>query len=517
MDRRTENKGDGPGPGPSSGFNAPLWIVLGTFALAALFYRPTSLEIAGLWEDTIKRRYTHGWLVLAVTLWLIWRDRWYLGSLKLTPPLGGWVLVALGSLGWLVGYYAGVQAVTTLSLPLLVLATIWAAGGFALAKRVAFPVLLLYFALPVWELVNPVLQWLTAVANLWLAELFGIPVVMTELVIHIPEGSFEIAGGCSGLHFFIVALYIATVQGELDRDDMPSRLKLLLLAGSLAVVTNWLRVFIIILAGHLTNMQHFLVKVDHYYFGWVLFAFTLVFYFWVSKRIERRDETVPAAPVRAPVSGTPVRLGVALAIAGLALGPLWSMVRAMERAPAEGQLAPPAVAGWTGPGQYDGWWRPVFANADEEFQVAYQDGSGTEVALYRAAYHSQRQGKELIGHSNSVMGERQQGQSLGSRRVSAGTANVEVSETMATGWDSHGILVWSVYALDGHPDRMGLMSRLEYGLKSLLKSPTASVVAIAAGCEMDCESARATLESFAAEALPALLPGIERDRTVAAN
>jgi len=180
-------------------------------------------------------------------------------------------------------------------------------------------------------------------------------------------------------------------------------------------------------------------------------------------------------------------------------------------------LAPPAVAGWTGPGQYDGWWRPAFANADEEFQVAYHDGSGTEVALYRAAYHSQRQGKELIGHSNSVMGERQRGRVLGSRSVPLGDTNVAVSETMTTGLDSHGILVWSVYALNGRPDRMGLKSRLEYGLQSLLEFPTASVVAIAAGCEMDCESARATLETFAAEALPDLLPGIERDRTVASD
>jgi len=74
-----------------------------------------------------------------------------------------------------------------------------------------------------------------------------------------------------------------------------------------------------------------------------------------------------------------------------------------------------------------------------------------------------------------------------------------------------------VYAIDGRPDRMGLTSRVEYGLRSLLKFPTASVVAIAVGCDADCESARATLETFAAEALPDLLPGIERDRTVASD
>ena len=106
---------------------------------------------------------------------------------------------------------------------------------------------------------------------------------------------------------------------------------------------------------------------------------------------------------------------------------------------------------------------------------------------------------------------------LGYRDIPAGGATVEMSEALAAGRDGHDLLVWSVYALDGHPDRMGLRSRLAYGLRSLVDFPTASVVAIAAECEADCESARATLGAFASEALPALLPGTERDRTVAAD
>ncbi len=148
--------------------------------------------------------------------------------------------------------------------------------------------LFLYFAFPVWELISAPLQSLTALVSLWLTQMVGIPVAMDEYVIHIPEGWFEIAGGCNGLHFFIVALGIATLHGEIDRDDWRSRLLLLAIAGTLALVTNWLRVFIIIVAGHLTNMQHFLVKVDHYYFGWFLFAFALLFYVYVSARLPRR-------------------------------------------------------------------------------------------------------------------------------------------------------------------------------------------------------------------------------------
>jgi EpsI family protein len=276
-------------------------------------------------------------------------------------------------------------------------------------------------------------------------------------------------------------------------------------------------VFIIILAGHLTNMQHFLVKVDHYYFGWVLFAFTLVFYFWASRRIERRDETAPApAPGRASASGNQVWLGVALAAAGLMLGPAWATVRAMEGTTAGAPVAPPVVAGWTGPDSYDSWWHPLFARADEEFQAGYRSAEGAAVTLYRAAYYIQRQGRELIGHDNSVMGDQRSARRVAMRRVAAGGREVEVSEWLAAGNGAADLLVWSVYALDGYPDRMGLVSRLLYGLESLRRFPTASVVAMASECVPDCDTARRTLESFAVASLPTLLPGIERNRTAAA-
>ena len=233
----------------------------------------------------------------AVTVWLIWRDRVEPGLDPVGTAAGGWVLVAIGSLGWLVGLNAGLLAVTTMALPALVLVTIWAAGGWQLARRVAFAVLFLYFALPVWELISAPLQSLTAFVCLWLTRLVGIPVTMDAHVIYIPEGWFEIAGGCNGLHFLIVALAIAAVHGEVHRDDVRSRLWLLGIAAGLALVTNWLRVFIIIVAGHVTDMQHFLVRVDHYYFGWFLFTFALLFYFYLSSYVPRGGgATQPPAP-----------------------------------------------------------------------------------------------------------------------------------------------------------------------------------------------------------------------------
>ena len=37
-------------------------------------------------------------------------------------------------------------------------------------------------------------------------------------------------------------------------------------------LTNWCAFFIIVVAGHLTDMQHHLVTDEHYSFGWYMFA-----------------------------------------------------------------------------------------------------------------------------------------------------------------------------------------------------------------------------------------------------
>lgn len=489
--------------------NAQLAIVLGTIVLVTLLYWPTSLEIADLWQDTVRRRYTHGWLVLAITVWLIWRDRIQLGSIALTPPTGGWCVVAIGSVGWLVGLYAGLLAMTTLAMPMLVVAAIWAAAGRALARRIAFAVLYLYFALPVWELINPLLQSMTALVNVWLTRLAGIPVTMEGNFIHIPEGSFEIAGGCSGLHFFVVAMAIAALQGEIDRYGWRSRCLLLGLAGALALATNWLRVFIIIVAGHLTDMQHFLVKVDHYYFGWFIFVFALGLYLYLSSRVPRGVREEPRSiPSRSTAPrGRPVAAAT-LSVAAVSLGPVWSLASSGEALEPTVQ-SPPVLEGWSSPGLYLSDWRPVFANADDEFLVAYHSESTADVALYFAAYRSQHQGKELRGHGNSILGSRYHSKETRRREVLIEDVAVPVFEQLAEGMDNGELLVWSLFAVDGKPDPMGLPSQLAYGIRSLLRSPTASVIALAAECRPDCESARNALDAVAAQALPTLLPSTE--------
>jgi exosortase A len=488
--------------GGSSRINFPLAIVIGVLTLTALLYWPTSLEIAERWQDTDRKLYAHGWLVLAVTVWLIWRDRVQIASIRVSPPIAGWCLVAIGSTGWLVGFNAGLLAVTMLALPLLALTAIWATAGVGVASRVAFAVLYLYFALPVWELLNPLLQSWTTFVNLWLAQLVGIPVAMEGNIIHIPAGSFEIAGGCIGLHFLMVALAIAALQGEIDRDDLRSRAQLLGIAAALALMTNWLRVFTVIVAGHLTGMQHFLVKVDHYYFGWFLFVFALGLYLYMSSRVPHAARTAPSKvqAVEQPARGRPM-IAAVLSAAALALGPSWLFAGVAKIEPI-GQQSPPTLASWSGPSLYLSDWRPVFENSDEEFLAAYHHEAMGDVALYRATYHSQHQGKELRGYFNTVLGAQYQAKASHQREIEVGGRTFTFSEQIAAGANDHDLLIWSLFTVEGQPDPMGFSSQLAYGVRSLLRYPEASVLAMAAECRPDCGRARDALKALASQVLP---------------
>lgn len=496
----------------ASKFNAPLAIVLGGLALTTLLYWPTSIEIVDLWQDDQLLRYSHGQLVLAVTVWLLWRDRAQLALIGLQPSRFGWCLVALGSLGWLIGFNAGLLAFTMLAMPLLALAAIWAAAGSTLARRVAFAVFYLYFSLPLWELFNPVLQSLTANVNLGLTRLVGIPVSMEGNFIQIPAGSFEIGGGCSGLHFFMVALAIAALQGEIDRDNSRSRWLLIGIAVALALVTNWLRVFILIVAGHFTDMQHFLVRTDHYYFGWFLFAFSVGLYLYLSSCMPRGDQnSSPSIAQEVKVARVQQFTAAVLAAAALAVGPVW-LFAGVAKAHPVAETAPPVIEGWSGPGLYLSPWRPAFTNPDEEFLAAYSSESAGEVAVYRAVHHSQRQGKELRGYGSTVLGEHYQLKESHQRQIALARGSVAISEQIATGANGNELIVWSLFAVDGQPDPMGLLGQLAYGVRSLVRYPTASVVAIAAECRADCDHARSALEAMAYGVMPKLLSSPETAR-----
>ena len=470
------------------------------FGLCWIILWPSSRSLIGEWENTDRLTYTHGWLIPLICAWLLSRSfRIVAGPVRFSRAAA--VLLAFSSVLWLVMLRAGIEVGHQALMPLLMGLTVWTALGWRAARTSAFAFAYLYFAIPVWSLANGVLQAMTVVVIKVLLPVAGIPAYVDGNSVYIASGDFEIAGGCSGLHFFIVATALAALQGEVNRDSWRTRTLLLLLAAGLAVVSNWLRVFTIIAAGYLSDMQHFLIRVDHYYFGWAVFAVTMVAFFVLSRRLGQAGEDA-SGEVASPASGVRydarVVAGIAAAFLLLGTGPIWSLLRPMQpTALIADEELPRAPANWDGPdvGPGDSGWRPVFVGADVARLGSYRHGA-QEVSLFKAAYLSQQQGnKELIGYNNSVLGETS-ATVIGSSSV-RGAAH-PMREIALREADNSLSLVWYFYEVGARKLTSPLLVQLWYGVHSLVSAPVGRIVAVRAECQPDCDTLRRQMGGFLA-------------------
>lgn len=461
---------------------------------AWVLYWPTTATLLLKWEPSDSTTYGHGYLIAAISFWLLIRNRSRLQTVAPRPSLPAGILLVLVSLLWLVMLRSGIQAAHQLLLPVIMWLALLTAFGPGAAFKSLFAIGYLFFALPIWDAANGLLQSATVVAAEVMLRVTHVNAYVDGNFVHLAAGVFEIAGGCSGMHFFIVALALAALYGEISDDTLKVRIQLLALAAALAVVTNWIRVYIIILAGYLTDMQHYLVRVEHYKFGWVVFAVTMTVFFLIARRLPAADsEPAPGSPICVVKKlRVPVARGLLISLAALALVPAWNLLAPLKAAapPSQDALLPRNPGRWLGPDpSIDGAWQPVFEGAHLSAKGDYID-DGRRLSLFTAVYLQQVQGRELVGYRNSIAGE-------GVTVISEARIDVPVPVIEAVIKSRAGTaVVRYFYVVGGAATNRGVVAEVSYGLQSLSAAALSRVIAVRAACLPDCQSARAALDDL---------------------
>lgn len=180
------------------------------------------------------------------------------------------------------GYWCSLLAVLVSSINML----------YKLNKYIVFPSIFCIFILPVWGMFTTTLQDISVRAVTFLMSFTGIPTFVEGQLITIPAGVFEIAGGCSGLRYMIVSLAISSLFSFLYINNAKKALGFFALAIFGALITNWLRITLLILIGEYTNMESSLMA-DHNTFGWYLFIPFMIILFWWGNKNADTDLTAP--------------------------------------------------------------------------------------------------------------------------------------------------------------------------------------------------------------------------------
>ena len=148
---------------------ARFWLALLYPIIVVALYWETIGSMVSIWQrsDT----YAHGYLILPITLCLIWMKRDALSGLKLQPALSVQLLLIPGGLVWLLSYLTDVLVIQQLALVGILIVGIWSIVGHSVARIIAFPLGFLLLAVPMGEDLVPPMMEFTASSTVWLIKL----------------------------------------------------------------------------------------------------------------------------------------------------------------------------------------------------------------------------------------------------------------------------------------------------------------------------------------------------------
>jgi EpsI family protein len=470
----------------SHSITSPATLAYGLCMLGIASLWPTFSGLGRFWQTVYD--YRHGYLIAAVSIvWLV-LIRKQIDASAVRPRSAVLPLLALAIAAWVVAYHGNSEMIQQLLAPAVILLAIFAALGREVATRVAVPVGYLYFAIPIWDHLVPLLQLLTTVVAESALRLLNVPATVDSYTVTIPEGRFAIVEGCSGKRYLLVALAFAVLTVATQGLRGKRALLLIAIAAAAALIVNWVRVIVIMYAGHLTNMEHYLVARDHITFGWLLFVPLLLVVTLLGRRLSR-GATPPEMPHQV-ASVESVRGAQWLLPVACLCVPMLSVMTSHGVTFDAPRLAPlPVLAGeWQGPMPADPAWQPRFTGPADQRQAAYTSPQGA-VQLYLNVYGRQAQGRELIFFSNSVAPS--EGWTVvSSQRRDRMTVIVAIDRADRR-W-----AIAQTYAIHGRHIAAAAVAQLYYGLLAAWRPVPSGTIALAAPCREDCAEAVELLDAF---------------------
>ena len=254
-----------------------------TFAILlvswAFVYQDALIGMEDIWSrsDT----FAHGYFILPISVWLIWRDKTYLLSSN-TQTTWLPLPILFGSLFvWLFAFAADINVLGQLSAVVSLIALIWLVIGNKLTWRYKFPLAYLIFAVPMGENLIPMLQDITAWFTVNLLKLNGIPVYIDGLYIQIPTGLFEVAVACSGIRYLIASIAVGTLYAYLTYTSTKKQIIFILFSIAMPIVANGIRAYGIVAIAYYSDMKY-ATGADHLVYGWLFFGVVIMLMFWVG-------------------------------------------------------------------------------------------------------------------------------------------------------------------------------------------------------------------------------------------
>lgn len=398
--------------------------------------------------------YSHCFLVIPISAWLVWEKRDQLASLNpAVEPRALWALPPLLFVWWL-GETSTINEVRQFAVVGLVQVAIIAMLGLGIYRAILFPALYLFFLVPTGEyLIGPMQRFATQFADLTL-NLIGLPHHTEGTIIELTNGRFEIAEACAGLRFLIATVALGVLFAHMMFRKWYKVFLFLLSCVAVPLAGNGLRVVGIILLAHFTNNEYG-TGVDHIVYGWGFnVAILLVLFLFGSLFRDNFEENNSWTSL----TGTPDTMKTKVIVFAtfallIGIGPAAAFWH-------DGRVIEPDIAALNRPMHLRDWhmeppmgiWHPAYPGVDTKLEASLIPDSPdawTPVELFVGYFGRPRAGHALTAHVNKLWDE---GgwivQSSGDAEARLGSNTTGFQEWIVSS-AAERRLIWASYWVDG--------------------------------------------------------------------
>ena len=255
----------------------PVWQVATLGVLAAWLYWSILGHLAAQWLSD--PNFSHGFIVPAFAIWVVWTKRSQLADAPIEPTWVGLWIVIPALLMLIVGVLGAELFLSRSSLVFLAAGLTVSFQGMQRFRILLFPWLALFLMIPIPSIIfNQItfpLQILASKLASFLLALVDVPVLREGNVIKLPAMSLEVAEACSGIRSLLSLGALAVIYGFLLERSVLIRIFLALASIPIAVAANALRIFvtgILVQYWDPEGAKGFF----HSFSGWLIFALSLV-------------------------------------------------------------------------------------------------------------------------------------------------------------------------------------------------------------------------------------------------
>jgi exosortase B len=264
-------------------------------------YVPTLMSLLGSGGIWTKDEFSHGPLMLAASLWLMWRRWGERPERLLTPeprPALAWPVLLVGALLFMSGRALQIVYFEVGSAVVMLIGAILLLHGTAALKHVRFAVFFMVFMVPLpGFLLDPIgglMKSGVSQAAAWLLHLLGYPIARTGVILQMGQYQLLVADACAGMRTLLMLeafgiLYLNVVR----HSSLLRNVGLALLIVPISFTANVIRVVVLALITYYWGDeagQGFL----HGFAGIVLFASALALIV-MADGLLRSAHSAPAA------------------------------------------------------------------------------------------------------------------------------------------------------------------------------------------------------------------------------